>query len=289
MNEKFRKGDYDLEDKSRPGRPPKLADELLQGALEENPFLTTRELGDIFQVSPTTISTHISRLGYVHKYSRWVPHKLSEVHLTNRITICTSHITRLNSEDFIDRIITADEKWIVYDNGKRHKGFAKKGQSLPATPKPEIHQKKAMLCIWWNSKGPVHFELLPKGKTLNAEFYCQQLDRVAAKFQRKDVIYLHDNARPHTAEITKKHLLHLGWETLEHPPYSPDLAPSDYYLFRSLQHFLNGKTFESHEKIHSAVDEYANSKTMEFFRNGIFKLPDRWRQVIEKKGDYIDD
>jgi hypothetical protein len=44
----------------------------------------------------------------------------------------------------------------------------------------------------------------------------------------------HDNARPQTANIPKAAVQELDWKILPHPPYSPDLAPSDYHLFRSL-------------------------------------------------------
>ena len=64
---------------------------------------------------------------------------------------------------------------------------------------------------------------------------------------RKGVIFHEDNARPHTYLVTRKKLLELGWEVMHHPPYSPDLAPSDYYLFRVFQNHLNGKTFDSNE------------------------------------------
>ena len=51
--------------------------------------------------------------------------------------------------------------------------------------------------------------------------------------QRHDqVILLHDNARPHVAKIVKKYLETLKWDVLPHPPYSPDIAPSNYWLFR---------------------------------------------------------
>ena len=59
---------------------------------------------------------------------------------------------------------------------------------------------------------------------------------------RKNVIYHHDNAIPHTSLATRQKLLRFGWEVMLHPPYNPDLAPSDYYLFRFLQNSLNGKT-----------------------------------------------
>ena len=55
---------------------------------------------------------------------------------------------------------------------------------------------------------------------------------------RKGVIFHHDNATPHTSLATRQKLLRIGWEVMLHLPYSPDLAPSDYYLFRSLQNSL---------------------------------------------------
>ncbi|GFU82102.1 histone-lysine N-methyltransferase SETMAR [Trichonephila clavipes] len=58
---------------------------------------------------------------------------------------------------------------------------------------------------------------------------------------RKGIVFHHDNARPHTAMVTQQKLNALGWEVLGHPLYSPDMAPSDYYLFRSLQNYLTKK------------------------------------------------
>ncbi|GFU27077.1 mariner Mos1 transposase [Trichonephila clavipes] len=58
---------------------------------------------------------------------------------------------------------------------------------------------------------------------------------------RKGIVFHHDNARPHTAMVIQQKLNALGWEVLGHPPYSPDIAPSDYYLFRSLQNYLTRK------------------------------------------------
>ncbi|EZA57614.1 Histone-lysine N-methyltransferase SETMAR, partial [Ooceraea biroi] len=59
---------------------------------------------------------------------------------------------------------------------------------------------------------------------------------------RKGVLFHQDNARPHTSLTIRTKLLQLGWDVLPHPAYSPDIAPSDYYLFRSLQNFLKGGT-----------------------------------------------
>jgi transposase len=66
---------------------------------------------------------------------------------------------------------------------------------------------------------------------------------LAAAIQKKrrrktQVCLLHDNARPHVASVTRQQLEELSWTTVFHPPYSPDLAPSDLHLFRSLKNYL---------------------------------------------------
>lgn len=92
------------------------------------------------------------------------------------------------------------------------------------------------------------FELLNPNQTINSKLYCQ-LDKLHEAIKqkhlelvnRKGVVFHHDNARPHTSLVTCKKLLQFGWNVLPHSLYSPDLVPSDYYLFRSLQNFLNKK------------------------------------------------
>ena len=74
-----------------------------------------------------------------------------------------------------------------------------------------------------------------------------------------------------------------------HPPYSPDLAPSDFYLFRSLQNSLNGKTFNDDEAVKSHVVQFFADKDQKFYVRGIMKLPEIWQKVIEQNEKYIID
>ena len=74
-----------------------------------------------------------------------------------------------------------------------------------------------------------------------------------------------------------------------HPPYSPDLAPSDYYLFRSLQNSLNGKTFNDNEAVKSHLVQFFADKDRNFYERGIIKLPERLQKVIKQNGKYIID
>jgi histone-lysine N-methyltransferase SETMAR len=81
----------------------------------------------------------------------------------------------------------------------------------------------------------------------------------------------------------------LNWELLDHPPYSPDLAPSDYHLFRSLQNHLNNRKFERFEEVNYAILAYFESKPRNFYKAGIEKLVTRWETVIASNGNYIID
>ncbi|GFV02385.1 mariner Mos1 transposase [Trichonephila clavipes] len=204
---------------------------------------------------------------------------------------------RHNVEPFLDKVITEDEKWILYENMKRKNYYCKPGTSSATVPKPSIHQRKVLLCLWWDRKGQVYYELLKQGKTINADLYRNQLDKLNAAIKekwpalasRKGILFHHDNARPHTAMVTQQKLNALGWEVLRHPPYSPDIAPSDYYLFRSPQNYQTEKKFKSFESVSMAVADYFNSKDENFYKIGVYMLPERWQQVVTNNGAYIID
>jgi len=239
-------------------------------------------------------SRKLKQLGYVKKLDLWVPHQLKEIHLTQRISICDSLLKRNEIDPFLKRLITGDEKWIVYNNVNRKRSWVMQDEPAQTTPKAEIHQKKIMLSVWWDYKGILHFELLPRNQTINSNVYVQQLAKLSVAVQekrpelanRKGVVFQHDNAKPHTSLVTRQKLLELGWDVLSHPPYSPDLAPSDYHLFRSMQN-LNGKIFNDADDVKSHLIQFFAGKNQKFYEHGIMTLPERWQKVIHKNGQYL--
>ena len=152
-----------------------------------------------------------------------------------------------------------------------------------------------MLSVWWDFKGIVYFELLPRNQTINSHVYCRQLMKLDKEIEekrpelvtRKGVIFHQDNARPDRSLVTRKKLLELGWEVMPRPPYGSDLAPSDYHLFRSLQNHLNGKSFDSNEAIKNEFIQFFASKNQTFYESGIMKLTERWQKVIEHNGTMV--
>lgn len=292
---KFRSGDFNLKDAPRSGRPIEVDGDKIKALVESNRRLTTREIAETLNISKSSVENHLKRLGYVSKLDIWLPHELKEIHLVKRVNICDSLLKREQNEPFLKRLITGDEKWIVYNNVERRRSWSKRDEPAQSISKAEIHQKKVMLSVWWDFKGIVYFELLPRNQTINSERYCNQLDKLNDSIQqkrpelanRKGVVFHHDNAKPHTSLATRQKLLLLGWDVLPHPPYSPDLAPSDYHLFRSLQNSLNGKTFSNDNDIESYLKCFFAEKDKKFYESGIKKLPERWKKVIEKNGQYI--
>ena len=109
------------------------------------------------------------------------------------------------------------------------------------------------MCVWWDWKGVLYYELLLENQVINSKKFFSQLDQLKAELHerhpelgnRKCITFHQDNARPHVSLMTRQKLLHLGWEALIHPPYSPVTALLDFHVFRSLQNSFNGKNFKS--------------------------------------------
>lgn len=295
--ERFRSGERSLEDEPRSGRPSEIDNEELNSELKTNPRQTTRELADKFGCSHTTIEYHLHEMGKVQKLGIWVPHQLTLDNLNQRVTICNSLLSRLNVDPFLDRMITGDEKWVLYLNVRRKRQWLDPAEEPLRDAKPDLHQKKVLLCIWWDIRGVIYFELLDSNTTIKADVYSYQLMQVQEALMekrpglvnRKGVILLHDNARPHVAKLTQQKIKELEWEVLPHPPYSPDLAPTDYHLFRSLHYYLAEKKYDEDSDIKSDLTAFFASKSPGFYEEGIKQLPNRWAMVVCTEGEYVID
>ncbi|GBP42386.1 Mariner Mos1 transposase [Eumeta japonica] len=289
--------DFDVRNKER-GRPPKKFEDVkLQAILDEDDTLSQKQMADMLNVAQQTISDRLKAMGKIQKCGKWVPHELNERQMENRKNTCEILLQRHERKSVLHRIVTGDEKWIYFKNPKRRKSWVNPGQPSASTAKPDRFGKKAMLCVWWDQKGVVYYELLKPGETVNTSRYKQQMiDLNNALIEKRPewarrhgkVILLHDNAPAHKAKEVQDTIKVLGWELLPHPPYSPDLAPSDYHLFSSMGHALAEQRFDSYAEVENWVSDWFASKEEHFYWHGIHKLPKRWTKCVESDGQYFE-
>ena len=129
-----------------------------------------------------------------------------------------------------------------------------------------------------------------KNQTINSNKYYSQLDQHDEKQQelvnRKCIIFHQDNARPHVSRWPDETVT--AWlGSSDSSAYSPDIAPSDFHLFQSLQNSLNGKNFNSPEDCKRHLEQFFAQKDKKFWEDGIMKMPEKWQKVVEQKGEYI--
>ena len=97
-------------------RQTEVDDGKIKAMIENNRRSTRREVAEKLKISHTCVERHLKQLDYVNKLDIWVSHKFNEIQLTKRISICDSLLKLNETYPFLKRIITGDEKWVVYDN-----------------------------------------------------------------------------------------------------------------------------------------------------------------------------
>ena len=100
------------------------------------------------------------------------------------------------------------------------------------------------------------------------------------------IILLHDNVRPHTANLVRDKFQRFGWETLQHPPYSPDLSLCDFHVFGDLKD-IRGPRFHSDEEVLEWVRLSIHQRLTSLHKTGIDRLVSQWYKCINTSGNYF--
>ena len=115
-------------------------------------------------------------------------------------------------------------------------------------------------------------DCLQQGRTINGAYYAAELRRLRQEIARKrtekltrGVLLLQDNAPAHTSQVAMTAATECGFEVLPRPPYSPDMAPSDFCLFPILKSNPRGTNFGSKEGVITAVNEYLEDQEKGFY------------------------
>lgn len=301
----FRFGQTSLEDAPRSGRPRDQTHEENVSAVKDlvkfDPHVTIRQVSEELKIS-TYSAHHIMRnLLNLRKLSvQWVPHLLTSQQMKTRMEMCHKNLKRIRDghQQIISKILTGDETWVYfYDvpSNKEARVWVFQDEEIPKLAQKELHVKKIMYAVFFRSTGLVAAIKLGSKETITAKWYTdvclkkvfESVANERPKTGTRGIILHHDNARPHKAVITQEFLEEKGIELMPHPPYSPDLAPCDFWLFRRLKKSLRGKKFRSESEIDSAIHEFFASIPTEDWRAVFTKWQERMERCIEARGDYF--
>ena len=136
---------------------------------------------------------------------------------------------------------------------------------------------------------------VPKGQRVTGEFYANSCIAAVEQHYKerrprticKGLRILHDNARPHKTRLVKDTLESLGIVELQHPPYSPDLSPCDFWLFNNLKSHLSGRDFETNHQLGSAIFQYLKAIPKEEYKKTFHKWLERLELCVLNKGEYF--
>jgi len=283
--------------KNRQSRADYKKDDLIESVLKRERFATIRHISKETNIAPSTVNWILKeRMGYKNIDLTIVPHELTSEMKKNRVDISIRMIesiqrAKANNWNFIS---TGDESWFSYYTSST-KIWIKKEDSPPSLPNPDFHPKKLMVTIFWSPIGIQVLNVLPKGHTLNAQYFQEIIlaelvrnNKVKEVKNQKQKYMIHfDNACVHSAKSTIQFLNENNIEILSHPAYSPDLAPSDFYLFGYLKDKAKGKRFCDENQILESIRE-------EFFaipKHQLESVFEEWErrlhQCIDGGGEYI--
>jgi histone-lysine N-methyltransferase SETMAR len=177
-----------------------------------------------------------------------------------------------NYPDFLSKVITGEGSWIYgYDPETKQQSSQWKCPSLPR-PMKERQVKsnvKSMQICFFNIDGIICKESLPPCQTVNAKFYCDVLKRLRENMRRKrpdkwrtnNWLLHQDKAPAHTALAVQQFLASKNITVVPHPPYSPDLAPCDFFFFPKTKIKLKGQRFDTVEEIQAESQKVLKMQT----------------------------
>lgn len=302
---RFREGREDPFDNDRSGRPSTSRNdenrERIKEIVEADRRITLRMLEDQTGINRESIrKILIEDLGKRKICSRFVPHSLTPEQMQRRVDCSKNFIFNCDSNpNFINSIVTGDESWCFqYDPETKRQSMQWCSKSSPKPKKLRLQKSKVktLLITFFDSDGVIHKEFLPSDTTVNAAYYKEVMSRLLKRISRIRPHYnrkgswslLHDNAPSHNSIIVKSFMAKKGVLVINHPPYSPDLAPADFMLFPKLKGILKGRKFHDVQDIQKNVTSELKGIPKEDFKKSFVALYNRCNKCIQVNGDYFE-
>ena len=303
---KFDAGLESVENAPKPGRPRRATAKenvsKVKEVIKRDARYTVRDLAKIVGISLSSVHFILKKILHVRKITaRWVPHLLTDAQKKQRVKTAKKLLKmfpKFDQKQFAN-VVTGDETWIHYFEPVRkvsNKIWATQNCKRPIIAKRTISAKKVLYAIFFSVEGIAIQVPVKRGKSITGKYYK---DVVLAKLKKyyqkrrpatgfKHVRLLHDNAPAHTSALVTQFLKQEKVTVLPHPPYSPDLAPCDFFLFPKLKKFLSGRRYRSRQALGSAVFQYLSTIPKSAYRDAFRKWIYRLKLCISSHGEYFE-
>jgi histone-lysine N-methyltransferase SETMAR len=200
----------------------------------------------------------------------------------------------------LDNIVTMDESvngsvsFNTPETKQQSKQWLPKGQLGPIKAKVQASWAKQMVLAFFDAKGIIYTNYVPRETTVNANYIVEALGKFKKVFRQKRPImpegqwFFHwDNALVHTAAVVRDWLAARQVQMIEHPPYSPDLAPADFFLFPKLKMQLAGLTL-TQNTFENTWEGVIRNLSKDDFATTFRRWYERCEKCVQIGGNYVE-
>jgi len=302
----FASGDREsFEDGSRCGRPVSASSDdataLVQDVVEEDPRLSTRAIAGKTGISQRTVCRILSSQLQMRRLSSyWVPQVLTENQRMQRVQSAVGIRDKLVNmgDDRYRLYVVEDETWVnfdVEDGSSSAVQWVKQGMPRPRAVSHKLTPRKCLVMLAFSACKRFNVKALPYGETINGDVYQKFVREAGEKWQKLrrnpvhlyDVVWQHDNARPHAKKEVVAYFQRRKVELLHQAPYSPDLNLCDRWLFAHLKKTLRQQQFQSHHEVEEFVLRQLHGMEEGYFKKHVDLLIFHCQNVIDAAGDYV--
>lgn len=240
-------------------------------------------------------------LNLVKKSARWVPKLLSPEQMQKRVDCATDFLKLIGKggpRSKLHRIITMDETLISLftpETKNQSKQWLPVGEPAPTKAKVQASRNKRMALAFFDSSGLIYTRIADQHEKINSAYIIETLDRFLDHLRRKrpdlwssgNWLFHWDNCPVHKSKSVADFLAEKQFKIVPHPPYSPDLAPADFFLFPKVKSALAGKTLTA-DGVKTAWEGVTRSITAADYADAFQKWIHRFQKCIDVDGNFVE-
>lgn len=298
----FQEKNSSFKKKSHPGRSADLSTlehvAVVQAAIQQNRRISIKQLEDYVQIANTSCLYRIihSRLEMKKLCTMWVPKTLTDEQRDNRVKWSKEMLKQFNSGESDDAsfIITGNETWLYYENlpkKSENSSWVFEEEDKPVKVKKSESMHKRMVVVFFDKKGIIKVVVLEEQRKVTSRWYTEtclsQVFQALEKLDRNLRFFHHDNTLAYRAGVTQEFLEKMGMQVVNHPEYSPDLAPCDFGLFPYMKVKMSGQKYSSHDQLIATFEEECSLIPKEKWEDWFDDWFLRMKKCIACNGEYV--